>query len=358
MNFSAEKALAHRVVFIGGDEEILRRRALDDLLRESGADADEFDLQTIDGDSGSPVDWYGSVSTSPFLSPRRTLVVRHLLRCEIDRLKEVDLKGLPASSLLILVADEETGDESRMQRLKTQRKHWEKAVADAGGFVVSFEVNQKQLSESIKQEVHRLGKTITEPAVQALSEMTGSSMSRTVEELEKIAIYIGSEPRIGEADVRALVVPSREWNVFRLVDAALSGEVPEALKQLRILVVSPSKADESAHRSILPQLSRTLRLVWQARLCVEATATPENIPPEILAQFPDKPNLAKEKPFLQAKAMRMARQVTLPQLERALSVLSDADARLKGMLDGFSAMETLERMMLELATIVRHQALR
>ncbi len=51
--------------------------------------------------------------------------------------------------------------------------------------------------------------------------------------------------------------------------------------------------------------------------------------------------------------MASARKVTLAQLTQCFQVLSDTcDARLKGSLGGFSAVETLERMVLEMAGAV------
>jgi DNA polymerase III subunit delta len=356
MSFSASKALQHRVVLLAGEEEFLRREALRELLREAGAVEDDFDLETFDAGDTPPADWYAAVSTVPFLAERRMAVVRHLLRCESDKLGGVDLSALPPSSLLILVADDESGDDSKQMRLKTVRSNWQKTVTAAGGHVAPLVADARQLQETLRKQAQAAEKTLSPAAAQLLAEMCGSSLSRSMSELEKLILYIGDEPAVRENHVRAVVMPSREWNVFRLVDAALGGEVAEALRQLRILVGSPSKAEDAAFRSILPNVGRTLRLVWQARLCLDAGVAPENAPDEVRRLFPPKPNLAAEKPFVQGKVMRLARTVDLDSLTRCLAILSEADARLKGILPGFSAMETLERMVLEMADVVRRRA--
>jgi hypothetical protein len=113
-------------------------------------------------------------------------------------------------------------------------------------------------------------------------------------------------------------------------------EAVEALRQLRILVGSPSRAEDAAFRSILPNVGRTLRLVWQARLCLDEGVSPDGAPDEVRRLFPPKPNLAAEKPFVQGKVMRLARTVNLASLTRCLAVLSEADARLKGILPGLA----------------------
>ena len=186
--------------------------------------------------------------------------------------------------------------------------------------------------------------------------MTGGSLSRALDELEKLVLYVGEAEGIREADIRAVVVPSREWNVFRMADAIMSGDVPEALRQLRTLVGTATKAEDAAFRNILPQLSRQLRLLWQGRVCLEAGCSPANVPAEIASAFPEKPNLARESPYRQGAVMAAARRIGFPQLERCMRVLSDTDARLKGSLTGFSPMESLERMVLEMAAAVRGSA--
>jgi DNA polymerase III subunit delta len=353
MSFSVEKALQHRVILLAGDEEFLRREALRALLDASGASDEDFDLQHFDAGESSPAEWAAAVGTAPFLSARRTGIVRHLLRVETDRLGGIDLKALPPTALLILVADDEGGDETKQQRLRTVRQHWEKMVAGAEGFVAPLKADVKALTDTLRREASERGKPLASGGAQLLAEMCGSSLSRSIGELEKVILFAGDEPSIREDHIRQVVVPSREWNVFRLVDATLSGEVAEALNQLRILVGSPGKAEDAAFRNILPNVSRTLRLLWQARLCLDASAAPGDPPPQVRAMFPERPNLASEKSFVQSKVMKMARGVSLAQLAGCLAVLADTDARLKGGLPAFNANETLERMVLEMAKIVR-----
>jgi DNA polymerase III subunit delta len=352
-----DKAMAHRVVLIVGDEEARRRQALDALLSAAGLQKDDFDLEVVDAD-GSPVhDWLASVGTIPFLADRRTLVVRHLLRVDADAIAGVDLKRLPDSSLLILVADDESGSEERVRRMKTTvRKGWEKVVGAQGGFIWTFEPNPKTVRTELKAELSSLGIKMTERAIDVLIEMTGSNLSRALGEIEKLALFVGNDRNIGEGDVRDLVLPSREWNVFEMVNSIVAGNVGEALKQLRILITNNQKAESAAFQSILPQLSRQMRLLWQARICLDAGCDMSDPSPSVLAQIPEKPNITKEPPFRQAALSRTAGKLTQPRLRRCFTILSDTDARLKGALPGFSSVDTLERMVLDLSQAISGRA--
>jgi len=341
-----EKLLKNRVVMVAGDEDILRREAFTSLMEATGVQADDFDLEYFTADASKPGDWLASVGTSPFLAERRIVVVRHLLRCDPEKTKATELAGLPPSSLLILVADDEGGSDEKKAR--SPRKAWEKLVTTGGGAVVSCDSNPKEIKDEVKRRAIQMGRPLTEKALDILLEMTGSSLSRALDELNKINLFVTSQGNVTEADVRRVAVPSREWNVFRLVDSVFNDNVGEALSQLRILVGSANKAEDAAFSRILPMVSRQLRFLWQARLCIDAKCAPGNPTDAVRAMFPSKPDISAEPPYRQSALMKTAQRLTLPRLERCFAILSDTDARLKGILDAYTSVETLERMVLDM----------
>ncbi|MCB8932270.1 MAG: DNA polymerase III subunit delta [Fimbriimonadaceae bacterium] len=335
-------------MLLSGTEDGLRIRGLHALLRAAEPE-EPLELEQFEGGQRSADEWLAAAGTVPFLSDRRAVVVRHLLRSGTAEEAMSDahsrLAALPPTSLLVLVADEEGGDDRRNARL---RASWEKAVRAANGYVEDFKVNPKSLRALLKKEVEARGKKISDRAIDTLLEMTGDSSSRAIEELDKAILFAGDEESVREADIQAVTIPSREWNVYKMVDAALAGRVGPAMHQLRVLVGSQAKAEGAAFQFVLPTLSRQLRLAWQARLCVDSGTSPSNAPDAVTRLFPAMPNLQKMAPWSQDQAMRFGRRLSLDQLREMLQVVSDADARLKGLLPGFSSMETLERMLLEL----------
>ena len=351
MKLDPQKTIEKPLVIVSGDESALRKSALEQLLEAAEVQPDDFDLQTYEGDS-DPNEWIASAGTAPFLANRRTVIVRHLLRGDVDKGRATSFK-LPPSALLILVADDESGDDDRQRRLKSQRTAWEKIVKENGGSQVICNIQQAEVKDLIRSEVAKSDKRISERALEILNEMSGGSASRAIEEIPKLVAYIEPEKTIQESDVREVVMPSREWNVFKLVDSVVDGDVGESLRQLRILVGSPQKAEDAAFRSILPNLSRMLRLIWQARVCVDAGVQPANAPESIKSAFPSKPNILSEQEFVRNKAIRAARRMTLSQVAEMLQVISDADVQIKGMLPNFTSMETLEQTVLKMAQIAR-----
>jgi DNA polymerase III subunit delta len=349
LSFKADKALKKRIVLLMGDEETLRRRALEALLAEAGVQRDDFDLEFTTGDATGPIEWFASAGTAPFMAERRIVVVRNLIRRDPEEAKTTDFKKLPESALLILVADEEGGSEDKNRRTSTWPTKWQNIVKAADGHVEAFKTDPKLARSIVKDEVVRCGKVLSEKALDTLLEMCGGSASRALDELQKLVVYSGDSEQIRENEIRSLVVPSRDWNVFQLIDAVSSNNVSAALRQLRILIGTQPRAEDAGYSRILPMLSRQLRLLWQARLLIDAGLKPANATPEIRDMLPEKPNILSEAPYRQSALMETARRTSLPRIVRALELLGDSDARLKGALPAFTGIETLERLVLEMA---------
>jgi DNA polymerase III subunit delta len=347
------------LILLSGNEELLRQQALRSLAEKLSEDP--FDVQALDAGSEEPIAWLATASTAPFLSSARTVVVRNLLRagsakeCFSDPV--ASLKSLPETARLVLVVDDElAGDFQRQQRLDGLRKGWEDAVRKAGGAVLDFKFDSAALKGELLKAAAEAGKKLDPRAAELLLDMTGRSLSRALGELEKVVLYVGGSDRIAESDVAAAAMPSREWNVFKLVDHLLEGQVGGALVQLRTLAGGPTKAEAAAMQSILPNLSRNLRMLWQARAVLEARGNLKNPSPDLQALLPKQPSLLAAPEWQQRRAMGAARRLTFGQLGECLEAVARADARLKGLEPSFSAMDVLERLVLEMSDAVRPMA--
>ncbi len=340
---------------MGGGEDVLRSDTFRELLGLTTADGD-FDLETTTGDRPFG-EWLGSALTAPFLSEKRTVIVRNVLRIsDFDDHKEAIIKGLqglPPTAIVVLVADTEQGDEDKQKRLATVLKKWESVVSKVKGTSISFVLDASVAKRALKEAAELAGKKLAEPGLSLLIEMAGGSLSRSTEELEKLILYLGSETTIREADIRSLVVPSREWKITNLVRATLSRKPQEALTQLAILFESFGKVENAAFQRILPTFTRSLRGVWQARLILDAGARLPNLPENVTAMLPLNGAITSDPEWSVNASFQMARMTNLESLATCFQLLADADARLKGILDSANTRDTLERMILEMATAVR-----
>lgn len=345
MKDESASAVKKSCVLIQGSEDVLRRRILADLL--AAAQADEFDLETVLGDQASFTEVIGSAGTAPFLSDRRVMVIRQALRLTVPPNASELLAGLPSTSLVIFVSDEEpSGERDR----DTSANALAAAVKAAKGAVLAATIDDpKKVKDRLRDDAREMGKSISPVATETLAEMCGGDYSRAYAELQKLALYAGENNEIRESEVKLVVTPSRSWNIFRLVDTVVAGDVSGALMQLRTLAGTANQADDAANRTILPMMARQFKLLWQGRYALDQKRPIT----EFKAAWPAKPNLASERDWIQNRVLQSARRIRLDSIEACLEHLAIADAKLKGVLPGLNAFETLETLILDCCQAVK-----
>lgn len=326
----------------------LRQRLLGAIISAATEEGD-FDLETFVASESSPEQWIAAASTTPFLSPRRTVIVRMLARTDMDSDQvesyKSQLASLPDSARLVLVGDEDSGEDQ-----PAVIRHWVKAIGSIG-HMVDCRVEKTKVQEMVREEVASRGKKMLPTAVQLLVEMCGGSFTASLEELDKLALYVGDLETISDKDVAAVVVPSREWRVYSIINAVLARNTREGLSLLRTIVDSAKKLEDAAFGKVFPPFSRQLRLVWQARVVLDLGGSQKNVPPRAKELLPAQDSILDEQGWRLDQAYRLAKNTSLDRLAVCFEALYRADARLKGIRDdGLTAEETLERMIAEMCS--------
>ena len=114
-----------------------------------------------------------------------------------------------------------------------------------------------------------LKKKINRQAAATLTFMAGRELIRLSGELDKLAAYTGAErTEITEADVRAVVPPSLEYNVFELMNHLLAGDMFKAQQTVNSLMQGGQNA-----MGILAMLIRQLRQMAHMKSALDAGET-------------------------------------------------------------------------------------
>jgi DNA polymerase-3 subunit delta len=332
------------VVALYGTERVTLLEELNALIESTGALADGgFDYAELDGRSMTPNEILDACATAPFLAERRTVVVRraHKLDKSATTALTKSLATVPPTALLILVIepDDDVKDLSKIA-----------LVVAAGKVGKAIACESPQGAALVKQLIERAkkgGSELTKPGAEELANLVSGSLTLATAELEKLLLYAGGE-KIDEQMVRSVASPSQSWKVFELLDAVTQGDLGNALKNLRYLLEETATPQEAAMRYLLPQLHRQVRLLWQARACLDENVAPEN------AQhlLPRGRNLANAHSYVRGKLTQAARKLSLAQVAGMLRSILEADMRLKGQLPSANATETLERLLAEMCEIV------
>ena len=116
------------------------------------------------------------------------------------------------------------------------------------------------------------GIPIERDAAEALADLIGANLWSIASEIEKLGQYANGRP-ITTADVRELTTAARQAGMFDLVDAAVEGRTPVALRLLRQMLEDASDPPQV----ILVMIARQLRNLVRAAELLEQRASQPSI---------------------------------------------------------------------------------
>lgn len=243
-------------------------------------------------------------------------------------------KGLPAQNTLLLTA--ETVD--KRQRLFTYLKKNELVIdcSVTAGAGSAAQTEQKDIiRELMIKTLAQFGKKIDPQAVELFFERVGFHPVAVVMESEKLAHYVGDNPVVTSEDLDVMLVNNRENALFELTDAF-------AKRQLgRTLLISSRLREHGMHelaiiatmrnfiRSQLIYKSLQLRPhpVW--RRGMSAKEFQSNYLPALKADSKWQ-DLLQGHPYALFMSFTKAAEYSIPGLKRWMSLLLEAEYRLKG----------------------------
>ncbi len=342
------------VYLMESEEGVLRREFLTRLRRalsiqpgsidESVLDARETPLQTV----------LLQVQVAPMESERRLIILN-----AVDRYSANDHKALaefipkiPPFTCLVL-ATSTGGDDSPPNTASWQALV--KAVAKHGKALQFKPLKGDLLVKRLIAEAESQGKHLTREQANLLLELVDGVAERALSELQKVILYVGSQPTITNADILQVVSPSQQAQVFALVDALIARDAPNALRQLQLLFQTGTPQQETALKT-LGLIARQYRILWSARTLLEWNQRldkPNQIDPNLaqkLLREPDVLQILSKQPYLRERIQKQAECITWSQLCHAFESLRLADLALKGLQPGVNPAEIMERLIIKLTT--------
>lgn len=339
-------ALKNKIIFIEGNFASERKKALDAILAAAElADDDAFDREMIMASEKAIGEWVSAVSTVPFLADRRCVVVRNVLRVdpEDEELKSSvkQLKTLPDSALLILVADDEVRSDQDMNKQTTLAGPWRKVVKSLGGHILAFTLDSVKGGTNLQEVARSAGKKLAPRTQGFLMEMVANRPDRAEEELEKLILYVGESSEITVEDVKRSVTAEPEHNIFQMCDACWRGDAGRALAQLQKLRGQTRDFHTEAIKMV-GFFASQLRNLWQARGSIEKN--PDGWEPE-------KGGFSKMKDYPQRKAIENARRLSFDQILQCQNAVREASALITGQSLGVASEEIIEQLILKICQI-------
>ena len=199
------------------------------------------------------------------------------------------------------------------------------------GTVANF-VRQEQgdLVGWIRRRFRALGKTIDSQLALDFIFLCGDLMTNLIGEIEKVGAY-SKQPQITWSDIEAVATPQLDAVVFRMTDAIGERNFDRAMSVLGELYQM-----QEPPTKILWSLSRHMRQLYSARLCLEAGKGTSYLA-----------GLWGLKPYPAEKLMKSAKRVSLKWCRRGVVRCGETDFAIKS--TGQDDKELLTTLLLELS---------
>lgn len=237
-----------------GEEEFLMEEALD-LLKEKvlGSRASDFNFEKFYGKETRATDILSSAETTPFLSPRRLLLVKEadlLPSADLDALADYATQPNPATCLVLTA-----------KKIDTKRKSFWEAWKTHGEIVQFWKLFENEVPKWIQQRAKEYDLSIPLEVALYLYERVGNDLRQLDQELKKVRGFLGPGREVSQEVLENLSQHTRQYSVFDLVDSLSQKKLDQALKRLDVLL---REGEEPL--KILALIARQVRLLWQVKL--------------------------------------------------------------------------------------------
>ena len=260
---SVKEGRFERVYLFAGPEELSKREALV-KLRERLLPAGLEQLNDTTLENCTARDIIEAAETLPVMCERRVLVVRNWtpLTSRKARNEKADVTAIlewmqdaPETCVVVFYMTEKLDEGKELAAALMGRR----------GYVAFTHLSGADLTRWCDQKLRPMKKRIAPKALTELSMMANQDLTRMLEELKKLAVYIGDAEEIGIADVQAVVTPSPEYSVFAILDYLLAGRLKEATEVANTLVQNDKDAEQK-----IGLFAKNLRIYAHMKYAMEA----------------------------------------------------------------------------------------
>lgn len=267
---SVKNGKTSRVYLFTGPEEWIKSEALE-MLRAQLLPPGLEQLNDLSLEGATAQQIIDAAETMPMMCEKRIVTVRDWAplmpgkskneEAETERMQKW-LDNPPESCITIFYMRSEPDGRKKMASLLKKKAE-----------VVQFDfLTDSELGKWAARRLKPLGKKISAQAVAALAFMAGRDLTRLAGELDKLAAYTEERSEVSEADVRAIVSASLEYNVFELLNRLLERNLGEAQRMTNNLMQNGQNPI-----GILAMLTRQLRQLAHIRLALDAGETVERV---------------------------------------------------------------------------------
>jgi DNA polymerase-3 subunit delta len=302
------------VYLLKGDDEIVLRDAVRELVRELVGDGDHsLMVEELAGDEYEMAALVDAAQTPPFLTDRRVVLGRGLQRfdkAEVDLLIAYLDDPLPTTTLVL-----DWSKASPSARGKAAPKPLLTAVQKVGGEHIDVSPG-RNLGEWVDQHAKAAAVHLDQAARKRIADSLGEDVSRLAALLDMLESTYGAGARLGVEDVSPYLGEAGGVPPWDLTDAIDRGDIPAAIVTLHRLLGGGERHPFVVLSTLQTHFGRMLRLDG-------ADVAGEKEAAQLLGM--------KGSTFPARKALGQGRKLGHDRLVDAIDRIAEADLALRGM---------------------------
>jgi DNA polymerase-3 subunit delta len=282
------------IITLAGANSFLMSRRLKELIQEFEAEHGDLAIERIDGAEVEIGTLVAAVSSQPFLSSRKFVVVRDLA---------ANKTAAEAIEQIISSVSEDT-DLILYETVTDKRSSFYKTLKSKTQFEEHADLDSNSLAKWLTGEAARQNIGLSQSDAVYLIDRVGTNQAMLASELEKLALY---DSQISRQSIDLLTERNPQSRVFDLLDAAFTGQVKKAL----------TLYEEQRAQKVEPQAILAL-LIWQIHLIAIAKAAGNRSSDEVASE-------AKISPYPLGKALALAKKIKADKLRQMIADLAEID---------------------------------
>lgn len=294
------------VYVIAGKEDSLVgsecRELLDKLIEPSQRDTGLFKPSA---DSATASEVLDELRTAPFLTDKRIVLIQNaddFISRNREFIEKYFDNPCPTGRLVFTV------------RSWDSRTKLAKKLPKIGKLISITTPKPWELPQRLIQYAQdAYNKKLDKNSAQLLVELTGDELTRLYSEIDKLALFAGTEKAITAAHIESLIGHNRMFGAFEVIDEVIAGNAGGALGRLRAMF----EADKSTEFTIVGAFAFHLRRMFGAKVLLEKGVRTFEIEKKMRIWS------NKEKFFAQL------RKVTLGQIGKYIQQLAETDYAIK-----------------------------
>ncbi|MBQ0080922.1 MAG: DNA polymerase III subunit delta [Alistipes sp.] len=325
------RGVFHPLYLLTGEEsyfiDAICNRLANSILSEEERTFNQIVLYGKDTDGATIASYCRQV---PMMGRYEVIIVKEAQQLSsLDRLLSY-VKSPVASTILVVCYKEKTMD----KRLQIYKAFLEKGV-----ILESVVARDYELSSTLRPFLVSLGINLSSEAEKILLEHIGTSLSRIVQEMEKIKLAVADEAHVVTPDdIEKYVGISKEYNNFELQKAVARRDVKLALRIMDNILSNTKGFAGLSIKSIYDMFRSIFSyniLMWQQSTSRRPAMRPDEMAKEMKIQ-----------PFLLREYAEYAKLWKNQTVFRVLGILREYESKTKGINSGQKDAQALMQEML------------